>query len=251
MRTICFLLAWALSVTGFALADELTLTNGDVISGTYVGGDARVVRFIGPTGKVETYFVSELSAIRFVTSLGVPPAAAPSPAARSTTNVTVPAGTVITVRLIDAIDADLTGIGERFRASIDDPVTVGGRIVIPRYADATVQVMRVSQSGAVKGSDELALKLYDITVGGRAYSIATNYAELKGKGKGRKTARNAVIGSVGGAVLGGILGGGKGAAIGAAAGAGTGVAVAAARGTKLHISSESRLRFVLRAPLGL
>ena len=156
------------------------------------------------------------------------------------------------VRLIDSIDADLTGVGERFRASIDDPIVVGSQVVVPRYADATVQVMRVEQSGALKGSDEVALKIYDITVNGRSYHVATDYAELQGKGKGRKTIRNTAIGGVGG--------GGhreessaarKGAAIGAGAGAGTGIAVAAARGTKLKIPSETRLEFVLRAPFGI
>lgn len=283
MKRLCLLLVCALGLTGLALADELILHNGAVISGTYVGGDARSVRFIGPDGNVQTYAVGVVSSIRF----GAPPTAAhpavpvapavpaarpapvrppvppvpaarpasavPSPgrAARSQPGITVPAGTLITVRLIDSIDADLTGVGERFRASIDDPVSIGGRIVIPRYADATVQVMRVEQSGALKGSDEVALKLYDVTLGGRSYPLATNYAEHQGKGKGRKTVRNTALGGIGGAVLGGIFGGAKGAAKGAAIGAGGGVAVSALRGTKLRIPSESRLEFVLRAPLGI
>ena len=280
MKHIGLLLVCALALTGLALADELILHNGAVVTGTYVGGDARSIRFIGESGNVETYPVGDVSVIRFATPpTAAVPAAPPVPAARPvpkvspparpalaarsvpaafppksnspSLGVTVPAGTLITVRLIDAIDADLTGIGERFRASIDDPVSIGGQIVIPRYADTTVQVMRVEQSGALKGSDEVALKLYDITVGGRSYPVATNYAEHQGKGKGRKTVRNTTIGGVGGAVLGGILGGAKGAAKGAAIGAGSGIAVSALRGTKLRIPSESRLKFVLRAPLGL
>ena len=245
-----------------ALADQLILHNGAVIAGTYLGGDARSVRFLGPDGNVQTYSVGDISGIGF----GTPPTTAASPvstapqapgahsqrqAAHSPTGVTVPAGTLITVRLIDSIDADLTGVGERFRASIDDPIVVGSQVVVPRHADVTVQVMRVEQSGALKGSDEVALKIYDITVNGRSYHVATDYAELQGKGKGRKTIRNTAIGGVGGAVLGGILGGKKGAAIGAGAGAGTGVAVSAARGTKLRIPPETRLEFVLRAPLGI
>ena len=268
MKRMCLLLACTLALTGLALADELILHNGAVVTGTYVGGDARSIRFIGESGNVETYAVGDVSSIRFAPP---PPAAhaavpvAPAvpetrrasvvPASRRGASeplgVTVPAGTLITVRLIDSIDADLTGVGERFRASIDDPVSIGGRIVIPRYADTTVQVMRVEQSGALKGSDEVALKLYDVTLGGQSYAVATNYAEHQGKGKGRKTVRNTAIGGVGGAVLGGILGGAKGAAKGAAIGAGSGIAVSALRGTKLRIPSESRLKFVLRAPLGL
>lgn len=255
-RIFCLVSICAFLLTALAPADEVRLRNGAVITGSYIGGDTRSVRFIGPDGNVQTYSVDDVASIHFITA---PTAAAPAPpAAPSATRtaasqpaVTVPAGTMITVRMIDPIDADITGAGERFRASIDDPISVDGRIVVPRHADASVQVMRVEQGGAVRGRDEVALKLYDVTVNGRVYEIATNYAEVQGKGKTGKTVRNTAIGGLGGAVIGGILGGGKGAAIGAGAGAGTGVAVAAARGTKLRIPSESRLGFVLRAPLGL
>lgn len=252
--------------SGLAVADELHLRNGSVVNGSFVGGDTRSVRFIGPDGDVQTYSVGDVESISFVTtpqaqtwqsapatqaSTAAPVAPSLSSTTSSEPTITVPAGTVVTVRLIDSIDADVTGAGERFRASIDDPISVDGRIVIPRNVDATVQVTRVEQGGTIRGSDEVALKLYDITVDGKAYQLATNYAEVKGEGKGGKTGRNAAIGGVGGAIIGGILGGGKGAAIGAGAGAGTGVAVAAARGSKLRIPSESRLDFVLRSPLGL
>src|SRR5512138_1951401 len=74
---------------------------------------------------------------------------------------TVPAGTEITVRLIDGIDSQKTGAGERFRASIDDPVIVGDTLVLPRNADATVQIVKAEKSS------ELAVKLYDVTVNGK------------------------------------------------------------------------------------
>ncbi|MCY4587069.1 MAG: hypothetical protein OXB98_13620 [Bryobacterales bacterium] len=252
-RIVCLVSACAFLLTAVALGDELRLRNGAVITGSYVGGDTRSVRFIGPDGNVQTYSVDDVASIHFVTTATSLAPAAPSESrtAPSKPTFTVPAGTVITVRMIDSIDADITGAGERFRASIDDPVSIDGRIVVPRHADATVQVTRVEQGGTVRGSDEVALKLYDITVDGQAYQIATNYAEVKGDGKGGKTARNTAIGGLGGAIIGGILGGGRGAAIGAGAGAGAGVAVAAARGTELRIPSESRLDFVLRTPLGL
>jgi hypothetical protein len=261
-RVFCAVSVFGLLLTGMAAADELRLRSGSVITGSFVGGDTRSVRFIGPDGTVKTYSVGDVASIDFVTTEATMAPMAPTAPSRSSyaddrsaiasqPAVTVPAGTVVTVRMIDSIDADITGAGERFRASIDDPISVDGRIVIPRGADATVQVMRVEQSGTIRGSDEVALKLYDITVNGQAYELATNYAEIKGEGKGGKTGRNAAIGGVGGAIIGGIIGGGKGAAIGAGAGAGTGVAVAAARGTKLKIPSESRLDFVLRSPLGL
>jgi hypothetical protein len=153
--------------------------------------------------------------------------------------------------MIDSIDTDVTGAGERFRASIDDPVVVDGKVVIPRNADATVQVMRVEQAGRISGSDEIALKLYDVTVNGRSYEAATNYAEVKGAGQGKSTAKTTAVTTGVGAALGAIIGGGKGAAIGAGAGAATGVAVSATRGKTLRIPSETRLDFELRSPLAV
>lgn len=265
--SVVLCLVTLLSTTALLRADELRLHNGTTVTGSFVGGNTRSVRFIGDDGELRTYSVGDIESIHFLStaSAAVPYAPAPSrapatparaqpragAAAAHQHSATIPGGTVITVRLIDSIDADLTGAGERFRASIDDPITIGGQIVIPRGADATVQVVRVEQAGKISGSDEIALKLYDIVVNGKQYELATNYAEVKGKGQGKRTAKTTAITTGLGAVLGGIFGGGKGAAIGAGAGAGAGIAVSAARGKNLRIPSESRLDFVLRAPLGI
>ena len=256
-----------LSTAALLRADELRLHNGTTVTGSFVGGNTRSVRFIGDDGELRTYSVGDIESIHFrsTASASVPSAPAPSrapatpararPPARAAAaplqSATIPGGTVISVMLIDSINADLTGAGERFRASIDDPISIGGQIVIPRGADATVQVVRVEQAGKISGSDEVALKLYDIVVNGKQYELATNYAEVKGKGQGKRTAKTTAVTTGLGAVLGGIFGGGKGAAIGAGAGAGDGIAVSAARGKTLRIPSESRLDFVLRAPLGI
>jgi hypothetical protein len=283
MKTIATLtlsLGLLLVTVAFLAADTLNLRNGQSLDGTFLGGDTRQIRFIGSDGNVKTYSVTDVQSISFMTSApstsvapsasvapapvstAVAPASAPRPvtitpssssaasgASKSMSAATIPSGTVISIRMIDSIDSDLTGVGERFRASIDDPLSVNGEVVIPRNADATVQVARVEQSGAITGSDEVALKLFNISVGGRTYELATNYAEIRSEGKGASTAKTTAVTTGVGAIIGGIVGGGRGAAIGAGAGAGTGVAVSAARGKKLTIPSESRLDFVLREPL--
>jgi len=158
---------------------------------------------------------------------------------------TVPAGTEIVVRLIDGIDSTKTANGERFRASIDDPVILGDRVVIPRNADASVQIVKAEKSS------ELSIKLYDITVNGKSIDVVSNYAQVKAPGKGSKYAKRSVgLGALG-AAIGGIAGGGKGAAIGAVSGAGLGAATVAASGSKLQLPTETRLSFELRAPLRL
>jgi len=259
IRHLVVLLGLCTSLGGFALADTLRLADGSEVEGTFLGGDSREIRFLTADGYSRTLAISEVASVSFVSGQqqSHSPAAVTtktrtwSPAAEraSEPRVTVPVDTAITVRLIDSINTDYTGVGERFRASIDDPVVVGDNVTIPRGADATVQVMRVSQAGTLKGSDEVALKLFDITVDGRVYEVAGSSAEVKTDGKGKQTAKTTALTTGIGAVLGGIIGGGKGAAIGAGAGAGTGVAVSSARGKRLRVPSETRLEFVLRAPL--
>jgi len=156
---------------------------------------------------------------------------------------TVPAGTEIVVRLIDGIDSTKTGAGERFRASVDDPVVVGDRVVIPRNADASVQIVKAEKSS------ELSIKLYDVVVNSRTLDVVSNYAQVKAPSKGGKYAKRSVgLGALG-AVVGGVAGGGKGAAIGAASGGALGAVTVAASGSKIQLPTETRLSFQLRAPL--
>jgi hypothetical protein len=49
--------------------------------------------------------------------------------------VVIPAGTHLTIRMIDSIDSTKTAASERSRASIDDPVVVGTQTVIARGTD--------------------------------------------------------------------------------------------------------------------
>ena len=238
----------ALASATLLSADTLVLKNGAKIEGALMGATMREVQFRGPDGSTKPYAISSIAAVQFggapaATTAAPRAAAAPPPAVSS-----IPAGTRITVRMIDRIDTKTTAIGERFRASIDDPIVVGNQVAIPRSADATVQVMQV------EGKTELAIKLYDITLNGRSYDAVTNYAHLEaaGSSRGAKAARRgAVLGAIG-AGIGAIAGGRRGAAIGAASGAGLGaLSGAAARGRHLVIPPETRLIFELRAPLPL
>ena len=174
-----------------------------------------------------------------------PVASAPNSGA-SRQRTVIPAGTTFTVSMIDGIDSTKTSSGQRFRASIDDPVVVGNEVIIPRGANCTVQVVQVQQN------KELAIKLYDVTVGGKPYDVAAGYAQLQAEGTSKTkkgVRRSAVIGGLG-AAIGGIAGGGKGAAIGAVSGVGLGaISGAMAKGKTLNVPPETRLSFQLTAPL--
>jgi hypothetical protein len=134
---------------------------------------------------------------------------------------------------------------------VDDPIMVSGSIVIPRGASAVVQAVQVQQSGKMKGSDKISLKLNSIGFGGMVYQVATAYVETKGGGEGKKTARKVGGGAGLGAIIGGIAGGGEGAAIGAAVGGVTGAAVASGGEEHLTLPAETRLQFELTAAVAI
>ena len=169
---------------------------------------------------------------------------APNPASAPQT-VMVPAGTVLNVHLSQGIDVDSTQTGATFNGRVDDPIMIDGRVVIPRGAAVVIQVASVKQSGTLKGSDRIALKLNSISFGDRVYEVVTEYAVAHGKGEGRRTARKVGAGAGLGAMFGVIADGGDGAAIGALVGGIAGTVVAASGEEHLKLPAETRLQFEL------
>ena len=241
-------------------ADTLRLSNGSRVSGTFLGGDSREVKFLTDDGGVKSYSVGDVAGIDFrdsasssaaISSPSPSAPVAPSASRAASTGALIPAGTVISVRTIDTIDSDVTGVGERFRASLDEAIVVNGQELAPRGANAVLQVARIEQAGTLRGKDEVALELASIEIDGRSYEIQTNFAEVESKGKGGRTAKTAGGGAALGAIIGAIAGGGKGAAVGAGVGAGAGTVYSATRGERVKVPSETLLTFSLRNELRL
>jgi hypothetical protein len=175
-----------------------------------------------------------------------------APAAQSKKRVTVPAGTRILIRTIDAIDSSKQKTGFRFTATLETNLQAEDVIVAPRGSTVYGRLAQASSSGRMKGSSELTLELTDLVINGTAYPLLTSTYEVKGKGEGGNTAKKVIGGTGLGALIGGIAGGGKGAGIGALAGAGAGTAVAASKkGEQLNIPSESLLEFRIEQPVPL
>ena len=95
----------------------------------------------------------------------------------------MPAGTPVNVRLTQAIDVDSSQAGMSFKGVVDDPVMIGGSIAIPRGASAMLQAVKVEQSGKMKGSDKITLKLNAVSFGGMVHQVATTYVETQGQGR--------------------------------------------------------------------
>ena len=233
-----------LAIGGTTLsADRVRLRSGQVVDGNFMSADVKVVRVLLANGSVAQFPVEDVSALEF-TPRKAPPAPAPDPA-KKPAPVTVPANTILNVLLTEAIDVDAAKAGMTFKALLDDPVMLDGRVIIPRNTAVALQAVTVQQAGAAKGADKITLKANSFSFGGRKYDIVTSYVEQKGAGEGKKTTRKVAGGAGLGAVIGGIAGGGSGAAIGAAVGGATG-AVVASQGTEhLKLPAETRLQFQL------
>ncbi len=162
----------------------------------------------------------------------------------------VPAGTVLTVRLGQAVGSKISTTGQTFTATLASPVMADGKTAIPSGATASGTVVDAKPLGRFKGGASLRLRLTSITIDGSEQSISTSSVVRTETGKGKRTAVMAGGGAGLGALIGGLAGGGKGAAIGALAGGGAGTGGAAFTGNKdVVLPAESALSFKLEQSL--
>lgn len=160
--------------------------------------------------------------------------------------VTVPEGTILTVRLKQQLGSKISSAGDTFEGSLADPVSVDKKVVIPEGSDVTGTVVDAKPLGRFKGGARLEITLNSITVKGSKYDVETTASNRAMKGKGKRTAIMIGGGAGVGAVLGALVGGGKGAAIGAGVGAGAGTAGSAFTGNKnIVLPAETLVEFKL------
>ena len=176
-----------------------------------------------------------------------PPPPPPPPAPKK---VTIPSGTTLAVRLVDAIDSERNQAGQTFHATLDSPLAVEGETAIPSGYDVEGHIVDLKSAGKFAGQSLVVLQLDRIAVGGKFYNIQTDQFKKQGSSRGKNTAEKVGAGAAIGAIIGGLVGGGKGAGIGAAAGGGLGGGVqAATKGQQIKLASETVLNFTLQGPL--
>ncbi len=178
-----------------------------------------------------------------------PPADVPStpPPPRK---VTLPQGTVLSVRLVDPIDTSTNQVGDTFHATLDSPITIDGEVVVPARSDLVGRIVETKSAGRYAGQSQIALELVSLKLNNNSYTLRTNQYTREGTSRGKQTAKRVGAGAAIGAIIGGIAGGGKGAAIGGAIGAGAGGGVqTATKGEQIRLASESLLSFQLESPV--
>jgi len=257
LKLICGMLVALCFAASIAQADSLQLKNGSLIKGRFAGGTESVINFqVGST--VQQYNVADIASLKF-DSDGADSADSPSPGSSlsnraATTDqageppafVTIPAGTHILVRTIDGVDSAENQVGDRFQATLEEPLTIDGNVVVAKGADVIGRLAESKESGKFTGRSELRLELTGIVVDGQTVSIVTGEYELKGKSRGASTAKRTIGGAAVGSIIGALAGGGKGAAIGAGVGGGAGAgSEIITKGDQVKVPSETLLDFTL------
>src|SRR6266550_5979784 len=87
------------------------------------------------------------------TNAAPPPVAeAPPPPPPPPKPVVIPAGTVITVRLGNAVGSKTSTAGDRFQAALAEPIVVGGKTVAPTGSSVAGTVTEAHAAGRFKGA---------------------------------------------------------------------------------------------------
>ena len=181
-----------------------------------------------------------------------PAAPAPPPPPPPPQKVTIPQGTTLAIRLVDALDSETATQGQTFHATLDSPLAVDGDVAIPAGYDVEGHVVSVQSAGKFAGQSLLVLQLDRIKAADKYYNIQTDQYKKQGSSRGKNTAEKVGAGAGIGALIGALAGGGKGAAIGAAAGGGLGGGIqAATKGQQIKLPSETVLNFTLQAPVSV
>src|ERR687890_1341751 len=150
---------------------------------------------------------------------------------------TVPADTVIRVRMDTELNSKTARTGDRFSATVTEPVYGGGSgvDVVPTGSKVWGRVTTVRRAGRrTPGNISVSFNQVELptgarhTINGSLSSLQTdnvnsdNEGTVSGKGNRKRDAVFIGGGAATGALIGAIAGGGKGAAIGAILGGGLG-----------------------------
>lgn len=121
-------------------------------------------------------------------------AAAPAPEKVPPVEVTVPAGTAVSIRLASGLSTETATEGDAVEGEVAQAVVVGGRTVIPAGAMATGSVTDVVRPGRVKGRARLAVRFTGVTIGGERKALAATPVVRQGEATKSEDATKVGIG---------------------------------------------------------
>src|SRR5689334_7322838 len=97
-------------------------------------------------------------------------------AASAGPTMSLPAGTNIRVRLAQTLDTKRNHAGDRFTATLDEPLVSGDHVVIPKGTTFYGRVTEAKPSGRLKGRAVMSLRLHSFVLNGRTYEIRSSSA---------------------------------------------------------------------------
>lgn len=221
-----------LALASLSSADTIQLKAGKTLTGTYMGGTGRELRFaVGD--QVKTYRVDEVQSITFGDDTSSTAASAQRNRPAPPTPM-VAADTKVYVRLIDSIDSKKDHVGQTFRASLDRPLyAVNGTLFATPGTDCLVVLAEQQQAGISRDKRNYPVALQSMTIANQTVDLASALQREASASQGSRSAA-----TIGGATA-------LGAVIGALAGTLSRVMLSGARTD----SAETRLQFALLQPI--
>ena len=258
MRTV-LLITLALLPWWLVAEDRLELTDGQVLVGTYLGGNADEVRFawasseqVVSRSKVKRLDLAPsavINVVRPVPAGNVAPTGAVSAqttgieAASSTMSgyPTLRLGTVLMVTLGQSLDSRTSRVGQQVLGTLASDVAIDGVVVLPRGTQVHCELHEARDAGNLFGSSELQVVVTAIIIDNKTLACVTDAAGVQGDNSTYSTVRN--VGA--GAAIGGIIDGSHGAWVGTAIG---GAVSLLSRGEQVRLPTGSVLDFRLVQP---
>jgi hypothetical protein len=150
------------------------------------------------------------------------------------TNISLPAGTTVKVKLENALTTFSSKSGDPFSARVTEAVMLDGKTALPIGATVEGRVTQASEPRRIAGKPTIAIFPETVVLpNGEHYMLnatlvdtslrngtdVNNEGQFKGKGHDGKDMIEIGMGTGGGMLVGGLIGGGKGVLIGGAVGA--------------------------------
>jgi hypothetical protein len=195
---------------------------------------------------------SMMTLLVFAPASTTPIAARESAAVRADREFTIPAGTILRLRVMRGFGSDISRVEDPVSATLTQGIVIGGRTVLPAGSRASGYVSEATRPGRVKGRGRVAVRFTRITPASESetYNMQTRSWVAVAPATKTKDALTIGIPAAGGAGIGALVDGKKGAAIGAAVGGGAGTAaVLTTRGKDVRIGRGATLAIRLASPL--
>src|SRR5579863_167945 len=88
--------------------------------------------------------------------------------------VTLPAGTIISVRIADEVDSSHGKIGDLYTGSVDPSVLIGNQVAIPRGTEAHMRMVEDKKGGHLHGKAEVELELDSLVINGQKLDVESD-----------------------------------------------------------------------------